>query len=1846
MHEASPQLPAAGRAARALPPPTERRSVRLAGLLLALTLAACGGGGGGSNADGGGDTGLGDMPAAGETQPGGDADAARDASVDNGTPACASDADCLALVADPCRSAVCDLEFGRCLFANLPDGEACRPDLSDPCLAGACAAGVCVADPNVAVCDDGNPCTADTCRRDSGCTYAVIEGPCDDGLACTTGDTCTADGCTGTPLPCDDGNACTADACVEPAGCSHVPVRGPCDDGDRCTVDDVCADGGCVAGPARPCDDGNPCTDDACHPAQGCTARPNMAACDDGNPCTAGDACAVGRCAPGADYVCPACTAAADCAPHDDGNPCNGTLTCAAGRCLVLQASIVVCPPAETGGCARSACNPANGQCLVTVTADGTPCWDGDGCTVDDVCQTGECVGESAGCDDGNPCTVDRCEAGSGCAFALADDLPCDDGDPCTGFDRCLAGQCRPGPLPLCAPCTDDAACGLIDDPDLCNGRLSCEDGLCALTAESIVVCDTTGDTPCRTTACDPATGRCSTSEAADGTPCSSGDPCRYSESCLGGECFAAVLNCDDGNPCTNDGCGPGQTCVNTPNFEPCDDGNPCTVADVCSAGECQPGGPAPCDDGNPCTADVCHPSFGCTYGYVSGPCDDALPCTDNDTCVEGDCFGTPKDCDDGNPCTDDLCAAGTCEHVPNTAPCEDGDACTIGDTCAAGTCQPGVAPDCDDQNPCTADQCSAPFGCGHTPVEGACDDGNTCTHDDVCTAGLCGGVGPDCDDGDPCTADGCDAAGQCTHEAAACCGDETVAGTTVHEDFEAPDFPLSAPAWQLDGWLIDSERAFSGLASLVSTTGLPDTPATATLRLGPGIARICFRLRGSSESDRDVFRFRVDDEPRATASGSALQYAWQLVCADVAADVGHRYVFEYVKDSARDAFDDRFWIDALALDAVEMCDDGNRTAGDGCSADCLSDESCGNGQLDAAAAELCDDGNVTPGDGCDAECVTEPGFDCPLPGRPCGADCGDGVTAGTEQCDDGQNGDPCDGCLDDCTLHTNRCGDGNACAPEACDDGGNGNPCDGCLDDCSEFPGTCGDEIVCGREMCDDGNTEPLDGCSADCRSDERCGNGFIDGAAIVETFDHGGAWGPRGWTTSGFVLHCTGGDCRAGTPHDYGDDIALSLQVSVPAGIAEVCYDIADFDTESCCDPFVFTVDGTERSQRAGSLGDFTECFAVDPAVGHTYRWSFSTDSSVTGYGFDIVEVRFAGALQEACDDGNTRSGDGCAANCALEPGFACPQPGAPCTIPCGDGIVLGSEICDDGNAQPGDGCRADCHPELGWTCPPAGGRCTPVCGDGRTVGNEPCDDGQNGDPCDGCLDTCAQHENVCGDGFQCDAEVCDDGNVIPGDGCAGDCSRLEECGNGLLDGANYTETFDHGGGWGPAGWVTSGFTLACNGGDCHAATPHPYGNSVNHSLTVTRPAGISEVCYDVANFATESCCDSLYFEVDGSQRSQRAGSLGNFTECFAVDPALGHSYRWRLQTDSSVTAYGYDLVQVRWRGGRDEACDDGNTDPGDGCDAECAIEYGYACPEPNAPCIVPCGDGLAAGAEGCDDGNTAPGDGCDAACQPEAGFDCPPLGGPCAPNCGDGVEVAGEACDDGQNGDPCDGCLDDCTVHVNACGDGFLCDAEICDDGNVWPADGCSADCLSDESCGNGIVDPKAITEDFDHGGTFGSLGWASTGFVIQCSGADCVAGTPHPYANGVDLGLQIALPAGFEEVCLSLRDFASEGCCDHLYLLVDGATLGQWQGTLGTFEACVAVTPGAEHTYRLRFTSDSSITGYGFDLTAVRFDSGKGETCDDGNPFGGDGCDAGCRVEPGYSCPEPGSPCIPE
>jgi len=154
-----------------------------------------------------------------------------------------------------------------------------------------------------------------------------------------------------------------------------------------------------------------------------------------------------------------------------------------------------------------------------------------------------------------------------------------------------------------------------------------------------------------------------------------------------------------------------------------------------------------------------------------------------------------------------------------------------------------------------------------------------------------------------------------------------------------------------------------------------------------------------------------------------------------------------------------------------------------------------------------------------------------------------------------------------------------------------------------------------------------------------------------------------------------------------------------------------------------------------------------------------------------------------EEACDDGNRISGDGCSDSCHIEPAVCgdgrTEHPSEDCDdanslnddacvegckdAHCGDGFVWeGMEQCDDGNQMDGDGCSRDCTLET-----PALG---PSCGDGELDNDEACDDGNQSET-DSCLSSCSW--GACGDGrVRTGVEECDDANLNNSDGCTRGC------------------------------------------------------------------------------------------------------------------------------------------------------------------------------------------------------------------------------------------------------------------------------------------------------------------------------------------------------------------------------------------------------------------------------------------------------------------------------------------
>jgi uncharacterized repeat protein (TIGR03806 family) len=502
-----------------------------------------------------------------------------------------------------------------------------------------------------------------------------------------------------------------------------------------------------------------------------------------------------------------------------------------------------------------------------------------------------------------------------------------------------------------------------------------------------------------------------------------------------------------------------------------------------------------------------------------------------------------------------------------------------------------------------------------------------------------------------------------------------------------------------------------------------------------------------------------------------------------------------------------------------------------------------------------------------------------------------------------------------------------------------------------------CGDGALNAGEECDDGNTANGDGCTASCLL-EFCGDGVVNDGGTEACEPPGTALCTNACTVR--TAQC--GDGFLTAPEQCEDGNVLNGDGCTSGCILEFCGDgvVNDGGTEACEPP------GTALCTNA--------C---------TVRTAQCGDGFLTA--------------PEQCDDGNLSSGDGCSLACTIEVPPAC-----------GDGNTDPGEQCDDGNLLSGDGCTIGCALEF--------------CGDGviNGLGDEACEPPNTVF----CTHDCQVRTPLCGDGFLTPPEQCEDGNSSNGDGCAATCT-LEFCGDGVVnnDGAEACE---------PPG------TASC-GASCEFRTP---------------------LCGDGLLTAPEQCDDGNVANGDGCTASCAVelcgdGVVNNGTAESCEPPgtavcSANCTFRTPLCGDGLLTA--------------PEQCDDGNVANGDGCTSACVGEYcgdgvvnddgAEVCEPPGTPlctddCMArqpACGDGYRTPPEACEDGNTDDGDGCTSNCVLEF--------------CGDGVvnDDGLETCEPPGTAS----CTDECETRAPFCGDGETDAGEECDDGNLTEGDGCSSTC----------------------------------------------------------------------------------------------------------------------------------------------------------------------------------------
>lgn len=446
----------------------------------------------------------------------------------------------------------------------------------------------------------------------------------------------------------------------------------------------------------------------------------------------------------------------------------------------------------------------------------------------------------------------------------------------------------------------------------------------------------------------------------------------------------------------------------------------------------------------------------------------------------------------------------------------------------------------------------------------------------------------------------------------------------------------------------------------------------------------------------------------------------------------------------------------------------GSTSCTDDCRLDfsmCRYAEDCSSpGDEDEDGAADCDD----------ADCAES--FDCPV--------CGNGIV---------QQGEVCDGpgTVGSCVDHGFELGMATCSSTCSVDTSDCRNP-------------TCGDGVREGSEACDDGNTDPLDGCSADCGIE--AGDGCSDAVALDARWDEDA--GRYVWSVD---LTAFSADLTPPCSDVSGLPDAVGSFTAPSAGTWELSVSHATLwawdgtcsspDAPRACDP----ADGS-RSQVVLDLQEQEIVFfAVASSVSHELDiWATPVlcgDGLVAG--------------EEECDDGNTLDGDGCSATCEL-PGEDCLNPLAMDEHPIDWDETFwlwnsgGAQFADDFAGSCGGAAGADVvtsftaprdgRYHLGFGGAGANGGVMYVwqgaCGAGAT--ESVCVDVPNehgvlieivelvaGEQIyvvvdgpsvgsDAPIDL-AIIELVCGDGRLTHDEECDDGDTIDGDGCSASC-RLE--------------------------------------------------------------------------------------------------------------------------------------------------------------------------------------------------------------------------------------------------------------------------------------------------------------------------------------------------------------------------------------------------------------------------------------------------------------------------------------
>ncbi len=471
-----------------------------------------------------------------------------------------------------------------------------------------------------------------------------------------------------------------------------------------------------------------------------------------------------------------------------------------------------------------------------------------------------------------------------------------------------------------------------------------------------------------------------------------------------------------------------------------------------------------------------------------------------------------------------------------------------------------------------------------------------------------------------------------------------------------------------------------------------------------------------------------------------------------------------------------------------------------------------------------------------------------------------------------------------------------------------------------------CGNGVYDANEVCDDGNRFNGDGCASDCTVERgyKCTNPTATHASTCTKLKDGENCDLAIEVTT-FPFELSGTNFCT----DFSSDLSLGENCSSSISSQDVSDVVFKIDLEANekvnvaetdrIDSVISFLDG-ECSSTPSCLKDLSSDLGVNESDGLTY---IATEPTTI---YAVVEK------YSRCESGSFSSG---ATDNAYNIVITKEE------VSCGDGIAEGLETCDIGNRS-SEGC-VDCQLTPGWTCNETSCHVV-VCGDGQVEGDETCDTG--GVTGEGCDAHCQVEQ-----GFSCVTQIqqnpqsqCYATTLESGDGLSCATAGVIASDQFRALSTNFNAHFTG--------------TLSLNGDQC--STPSSYitdssptafyqihlqPNEIVHAslssnayaaqMAFIESCNASAACLDEAHDAYGSISTELEYTADQEK------DIFLIVRSSAYTPSTEtHALTHDLRVTRHFIACGDGLLEG------EEACDDHNNLPNDGCAADCTIETGYAC------------------------------------------------------------------------------------------------------------------------------------------------------------------------------------------------------------------------------------------------------------------------------------------------------------